>query len=217
MSRYYLSVAGTGLNAIYDPPQSLYAESAVNKINSLALLPDGWDYGSGGPISDSVRISALEWNQFLNWSGFWSTDAFPGGDGEVVLATSFGPHYVEVIVEPDSSVSVAYDRYGKQVLYDLRLRSEKARSVIKSIVEQIWNASILSTQKNSTPRITGGQGRRLETIKGRYLLLNAIASQTPDQESVSISRVITSSGQELWGIHPYIGNLTQIYFRQEAH
>ena len=126
------------------------------KISSFAALPRGWDYGSGGPIAQSTLETAFEWNSFLRGRGFLETDAFPGGAGEVVIAAGYGDHYLEIIVEPDGKISVAYDRNGKQELYLPNMAYAEAKWTISSIVGQIWSlsgyyipTSSTNVQKNS--------------------------------------------------------------------
>src|ERR1700733_1572587 len=58
------------------------------KIISFSNLPEGWDYGNGGPISDRTIITALEWNIILIVHGFSNINASPGSGGEIVVASS---------------------------------------------------------------------------------------------------------------------------------
>src|SRR5258708_2340605 len=87
------------------------------KIASFARLAKGWDYGRGGPIPEKTRTLAMWWNQFLRTQGAWDADAFAGSDGEIVLATSLGDHYLEIIIEADDTASVAYDLKHKQQFF----------------------------------------------------------------------------------------------------
>jgi len=60
-------------NAIYIDATvivSLFEGAAISKaeskIQSFADLPEGWDYGNGGPIAVEAREIALTWDAFLN-------------------------------------------------------------------------------------------------------------------------------------------------------
>jgi hypothetical protein len=138
-SRFYLGAVNT-----------LSAQTVASKIESFAALPVGWDYGTGGPIAFPVINSALEWNDFLVQQGPSYTDAFPGSDGEIVLAAGFGDDYIEVIVESDGrTVSVAHDFQRKQMLYRSYESQEEAKQLVRNIVGQRWNASTSFIQENT--------------------------------------------------------------------
>jgi len=120
------------------------------KISSFAALLDGWDYGRGGPISQATLDSAFEWNRFFRQRGFLQTDAFPGGDREVVITAGFGDHDIELIVEPDGKISVAYDRAGQHELYRANLAPIEATWVVTNLMGQICSASGFFIPINST-------------------------------------------------------------------
>ncbi len=137
------------------------------KLNSFADLPD---YGSGGPIPQSQIATALAWNNFLRARGFLETDASPGTDGEVAIGGRLGEHYVEVIIEPDNTISVAYDRNRKQIFYKLRQPPWQAQRLLQKLTDEIWSASTSFIATNTTPQQISGLGRLSAT--GRLATTN---------------------------------------------
>jgi hypothetical protein len=113
--------------------------SVETKIKSFANLDNGWDYGRGGPIQPTTIRLALSWSRFLRNRGLLEIDAFPGESGEIVVSADHGDHYCEVIIEPDHTISIAYDFKGKQMYYKPNMSESDARFVILGVVRQIWN------------------------------------------------------------------------------
>jgi hypothetical protein len=181
-------------------------------IRSFASLPVGWDYGSGGPIEADLINEALRWNAFLCGQGL-KTDAFPGGGGEIVISASYDDHYFEVILEPDATVSVAYDFQRKQAFYHPRKSPEEAQWIILDAIGhmgQIWSAFTSFTLGNTTPRTIGGLGLLSETIRSLSLHLGANVLLPQGQQSVNTFVSISEPLPELPAHHPFFGNLTRM-------
>jgi hypothetical protein len=187
-----------------------------NKISSFASLPEGWDYGNGGPIPASTLALAFEWNGYLRSLGFFETGAFPGGDGEVVLATGYGDHYLEVIIEPKSKISVAYDYKGKQKLYLPNMAATEAKWAISNIVGQIWSASdyFIPTNLINVPTSSPDQHSVIRRQTGSYRLLEWNVLNSPARPSALTSANTSWESPESLEIHPFFGSLTRPHSRR---
>jgi hypothetical protein len=187
-------------------------DGTEEKIKSFATLPRGWDYGRGGPIPEKTLREARAWNAILRENGLDDIDAFPGGDNEVVVAGSLGDYYVEAIVENDGKVSIAIDYKRKQTGYFPNLSPDDAEQIVKSLVREIWSASVYFTpistiQSNVSllelPSVTLTEGFLLwigNVSAGREtLLLNTYAN------TISATQVSLES-------HQFSGNLTRTPF-----
>jgi hypothetical protein len=188
------------------------------KISSFAALPNGWDYGRGGPISQAVLDSAFEWNRFFRQHGFSETDAFPGGDGEVVITAGYGDHDIELIVEPDGKISVAYDRGGKHQLYRADLASIEATWVVTNLMGQIWNASGYFIPINSTnvEKNLSSQHSVIQKKMGAYQLLGWNVLTSPDYQYANTLANFGAEPQEPEYLEsseflPFFGSLNRPY------
>src|SRR5580704_1477234 len=79
-----------------------------DKIRSFRNLPQGWNYGRGGPAAEQTVQIAQDYLWMFMTLGFVETDAFPGVDGEIMVTAYLGRHCVEVTVEPDRSFAVGH-------------------------------------------------------------------------------------------------------------
>jgi hypothetical protein len=126
------------------------SDATATKIAGFSTLPIGWDYGAGGPMAYSTINLAWRINTFLRQLGFSDIDAFPGADGEISIGVISGEHYVEIIVEPDETMAIAYDFQGKQESYIPGIRYPQAELTLKALAERIWSTHAYFTQISST-------------------------------------------------------------------
>ena len=191
---------------------STFLGDTEEKIKSFAGLPRGWDYGHGGPIPERTLRAARAWNILLQSIGFSGTDAFPGGANEVVVAADSGDHYLEVIVEPDGTISIAYDYQHKQKLYKSHLSEDAAEEIVRALARGLWSASdyftlISTTQNNvSSPDLLSG------TLMVDYPWSAGIAFNNLETRSVNTFDNTINAIQGSWGSRPYSGNLTPTPF-----
>lgn len=138
---------------IYLVATSLNLVSSVDeKIESFATLKDGWDYGSGGPLSARLREQAHSWASIFQLQ-FHYVDAFPGRN-KITLAAGIGEHYIEFIIEETGDgfrYGVAYDFKRKQKFYKTRLPLEEAVRLLQVASGEIWKLSTSSIQINTMP------------------------------------------------------------------
>jgi hypothetical protein len=184
------------------------------KINSFAFLRDGWDYGNGGPIPQHTRDLALAWNRFLQSQGFVESDAFPGGDGEIVIATESDDHYLEVIIESDDSISLAYDFQSKQVFYRANMSSMDAVQTIIELAGQICGVSGYYTQTNLIGNEVGLRAQRFGTQRRTDVFQSSVwnALTTEETQFAHTSGDSIRDIPESWESHRYFGSLNPIFY-----
>ena len=74
-------------------------ESAVAKVRALATLPEGWDYGRGGPVGESATAGAISVLHALMDGGLDRFDAVPASnEGVTVFGLVLGAE-IEVICD----------------------------------------------------------------------------------------------------------------------
>lgn len=126
---------------VYDADFFDMPEDIDETIDSFGVLPIGWDYGRGGPISNDVRTAARKWAKYLQNQGFDGIDASPGNDNEIIVASSNGDHYFELIVEAAGGTSLAYDYRRRQIYFRRDLTEDETKSLLAEIKRRICNAS----------------------------------------------------------------------------
>jgi hypothetical protein len=208
VNNIYVLMDGTvkGLISIAQP-------NIETKIQSFANLASGWDYGHGGPISASTVRLAQMWSRVLRNNGFLEIDAFPGGDGEIVVSACHNDHYYEVIIEPDHTISIAYDFKGKQMYYKPNMSELDAKQAILEAVGRIWSAFDYSTQINLILNKINLHGQLLEIQRamGAYQSLTTNALSSPEHQFAPIFVNTIKTFQVLYGNPQFFGSLTQIY------
>ena len=104
-------------------------KSVEAKIESFRHFERGWHYGSGGPSPQKVVDDAILWSLYLKGLRLYDLDAFAGDSGEILLSAIKDDHSIDVIVEVDGSVSVAYDRNDVQESYRPRMSAIDAQNM----------------------------------------------------------------------------------------
>jgi hypothetical protein len=193
------------------------ALTASEKILLFSQLENGWDYGNGESILDVTIRVALMWNERLSNFGFQDTNASAGTDGEVAIGAAWGVHYVEVIIENDDTVSIAYDFDRKQVFYRLRMPEADAYQTIIELVGKIWSASTSFIPASTTGTKIGGFEPLSGTTPAPYQLLavNVWRSAALPLASTYENTIISSSPPSS-GSPQYFGNSIPIYYRPEG-
>jgi hypothetical protein len=187
-----------------------------NKIMDFAQLPQGWDYGRGNPISARVIQAALTWNSRLQRLGFLNTNASPGSDGEIAVAAAVGDHRIEVIIETDGMVSVAYDFRRKQQFYRLRMQDTEVHQLVLELVGQIWNASTSFTEINMMGTQIAGSELLLGTIQDPYQSLDVTVSLVEESQFANTPENFMENSHLSSGSPQYFGGLTPIFYNLEA-
>jgi hypothetical protein len=160
---------------------------AEKELDSFADLEHGWDYGRGGPIHETTLNVAREWLHVLESHPFSNIATFPGSSGKVTIAASSGDHYLEVIVEPDLSISVAYDFRKKQKFFRLHLKAEEAQQSVSEVLGEICSAPISSILENITFTKASLSAMPLRIMEDHYQLWILPAQKRTNRQSANIS------------------------------
>jgi hypothetical protein len=105
----------------------------IAKIQSFSDFARGWSFGEGVPFAPSILLKATQLIKTAHVLGFQETDVFPGLNGEVMVTIYLGADYWEFTIEPDETVTFAYERDDETILYEEGLPFEFAISSITGI------------------------------------------------------------------------------------
>jgi hypothetical protein len=147
------------------------------RILSFGELGDGWHFGEGQAPPIDIIDRAIELHHILKSSGFRSTNAFPGIDGEVIVSAYRENFYLEFTLEVDGSLSFIFEQNDVEEISIEGLTIENVLSVIDDTWDKIWNALGSSN-----------------TFKGTHFVIfsKAVHSLTPEvlEESRSLADVV---------------------------
>lgn len=127
--------------------------STAAKIENFENMEDGWYFGMGHPPSRKVVEAALSYLRTVLSYGFSETDAFPGADGEIMVTAYFGDHCIEITVDSDMTLTVAYQAGKKTEFHEPGLSGIEACSELARLVDIIRQrecASLESYISNTT-------------------------------------------------------------------
>jgi hypothetical protein len=172
---YYLFSGGASPDVSLIMTEAM-TRTLTTKITSFLNLQPGWHYGDGYPSPIHVVHTALRWSAYLENLGLSDLDAFPGDSGEILLSAISGDHSIDVILEIDSTVSVAYDRRNVQQFYMPHVSEKEAREYVATLTRKIWSLSAGYTAIDSTRE---------------RIALPAWLLETPGTMGVSLSRSAT--------------------------
>jgi hypothetical protein len=131
-------------------------DAVSSKIDSFTKLQPGWHFGEGQPVAGSAAALSKD---ILQWAAQLAlhADAFPGMEGECMVAFYNGDCCVRVVVHPDEP-----NRFGLRVERgtganvqhvidpdDSATRWTVYQNVV-ALVEQPWISPAHSTSENTT-------------------------------------------------------------------
>lgn len=105
----------------------------IEKIQSFSNFTQGWSFGEGVSFTPTILLKATQLIKTAHALGFTETDAFPGLNGEVMVTIYLGADYWEFTLEPDETITFAYEKDDETILYEEGLPFEFAVSSITSI------------------------------------------------------------------------------------
>ena len=214
---------------VFVSPSDLHPKSVLNvsqpktltaKIVSCLSREPGWHYGDGGPSPQAVVHAALVWDKYLRSLGLNDIDAFPGDSGEILLSAIHGDHSIDVILEIDGFISVAYDRKNVQQFYKSHVSENEAQGCVATLARIIWSWSAGYTAIDLTPEKIALPVLLLETpgTTGAYQSQNVpvYIGSVPR----GATKYVSTPGQDTWtvaaaplAILPYIGDSTRQFSR----
>lgn len=110
--------------------------STTAKIRSFKTFQEGWSFGEGVKFSDNILNKAVKINETALKSGFQETDAFPGLNGEIMVALYLEQDYWEFTLEPDESLTFVYEQGEETIIYEEGRSFEFAIAKIKNIGDE---------------------------------------------------------------------------------
>jgi hypothetical protein len=149
------------------------------KIRAFGQKMPGWHYGEGVAFDEETSSRAIALHREMTRWGLFTTDAFPGLRGQIVLTAYHSDEYLQLSVEPDGSISYLREHGGKELAEEQGLTDQSAIQAIKDFAEQIWKQSGSSVRSSSTLAEAGSRVARLTTqveAFGAFLLLTRSAS-----------------------------------------
>ena len=120
-----------------------------SKIKGFAEYVAGWHFGEGVPPSQDIIERASRIETYLRILGFAETDAFLGISGEVMVTGYRGNHYIEVLAEVDGQFGLVYEHGDDERINEEHHSEQDLRDKLKELVDQLWNASDLSTSNTT--------------------------------------------------------------------
>jgi hypothetical protein len=195
----------------YYTPPTIQDYITVKKIRDFKKLEKGWHYGEGELFKDSMLDNAIALIREAFNLAFYTTDAFPGLNGEVLCTIYHGEHYLEFILEPDGSVTFSREKKGhessgeEEICYQEGLSLQDAKEKIGEFGKEIWNTYAFSTRNITTTRENIDSTVLLSKIQGKnpaYRSLTNVASSSQGRQSANIFKNITSESQQF---HRYFG------------
>ncbi|HEX3864614.1 MAG TPA: hypothetical protein VHY35_23255 [Stellaceae bacterium] len=114
------------------------AQHTVGKIRSFSDLVQGWHYGTGSAPSSEVIEESLRIHSAIISLGFGETDAFPGIDGEVLIAAYFDLHYIDVLIEENGLITLTYEFDDAVVSSESDLTEVECRKELSKVAGKIW-------------------------------------------------------------------------------
>ena len=131
-----------------------------NKIRAFSQLPLGWYYGEGGPITDEVINVSLELFRYARELMFFEFEPFPGANGELLLSIYKGDYTLDLMVEPDLSITATLERGKEEVYDDEGLSVAEAKRRIHDLRKQIWMQSDSFTPGTTVPNLVDSRASR---------------------------------------------------------
>ncbi|MGD0418467.1 MAG: hypothetical protein ABSA68_02620 [Xanthobacteraceae bacterium] len=205
-------------------PSALAAEASTPaKIISFSELPVGWHYGEGSPPTRSTIDLAQDLYWLLLAVGYKQTDAFPGIHGEVMVTGYWGHQYIELIAEKDDSISVHFERNGKEIYSEGHHQFEEAAAALENFsidddavgAKWITSGSYTVNTSTLTPTKTALRVWPLEIPMGQvFQSYNAPASMQSVVQYVNTPDIFTLNTSQ--AIHRFSGNLMKRFFQREA-
>lgn len=151
----------------YYTPPTIQDYITVKKIRDFKKLEKGWHYGEGELFKDSMLDNAIALIREAFNLAFYTTDAFPGLNGEVLCTIYYGEHYLEFILEPDGSVIFSREKKGhessgeEEICYQEGLSLQDAKEKIGEFGKEIWNTW------HWTPQAEQTYAEIIETVRNR--------------------------------------------------
>lgn len=159
----------------------------TRKIKSFRDRKPGWHYGGGVPPTEEIAKKAISISDLAAQLGY-ASDAFPGIDGEIMVAVYHKPGHLEFTVEVNGRITFAREQDEEEVVYREGCTLNDALKELRKFGKRIWNLSEIFTRTITIQPSNVSQVWHLEThqVPGSPLFPENV-SRTSEIPSVSIS------------------------------
>ena len=106
------------------------------KLQEFKNLQNGWHYGEGVSFQQAIIDNTISLHQEAIRLTLFETNAFPGLNGEIMLAIYSGVHYLEFTLEPDDSVTFYREKDNEEICYQEELSLDKAKVKIEQFKKE---------------------------------------------------------------------------------
>jgi hypothetical protein len=123
---------------------------ALDKIADFKNLQVGWHYGGGRPPNPTIVNKA---KRIIEHSAMLAveSDAFPGVEGELMVAVYSNEKYLEFTVEVDGLITFVMEVEGEETEYKEGLSLYEAIKKLVTYCGRSWNTSESCTTSTMTP------------------------------------------------------------------
>ncbi len=167
----------------------------IEKIYDFQKLEKGWSYGEGIPFQESILDDAVSLIKEAIKFAFYTTDAFPGLDGEIMCTVYYHEHYLEFIIESDRSVTFSREKDGEEICYQEGLLLQDAKDKIKGFWQETWNTTSESSIQSiiMTHDLEGSTAWRSVAHQEYLLSESAVPSNRLEQFAHILKNIISPS------------------------
>ena len=110
----------------------------TEKIMAFRRLRDGWHYGEGYFLDESVVNSALELHKRILSLGFYDTDAFPGIEGNIILTVSSGAECLAFTLMSNGDIQYCREIHDIEVCEEASLTIPQAENILRNFRQETW-------------------------------------------------------------------------------
>ena len=187
-------------------------QTTKRKIREFKELAQGWHFGEGVPIEQSILDAGIALNREAIRLGFLETDAFPGINGEVMLTIYSDDHYLEFTLETDSNVTFYREKDDEEVAYQEGLSFQDAQERIRQLRIEKWMESDFLVEGTTTPERVDLPASR-SRIQQEMVESQSLTQSVPfEPEEISVS-IVDSITRVLRTIPQFSGGFQQRYYR----
>jgi hypothetical protein len=118
-------------------------------IDSLAELPEGWNFGEGVAACSISLQQSQDVLRFAFDLGHKEADAFPGIDGEIQVCFYNEDDTLEITSEIDGTVSITVEKNDETVLFREKVAFTDAIKILKDFTYNKCRSYVLSTSAST--------------------------------------------------------------------
>jgi len=144
------------------------------KIEGFRELASRWHYGEGKIPDNRTLENAVELNRFAINQGLLDTEAFPGIEGEVMLAIYYDDYDFEFTIMPSGIIDFYLEQDGNEISHEKISSLENAKQKLLQIRKELWKSSDYFTSSTTVRGEIDLKVSHLTTLeKSQAFLLSA--------------------------------------------